>query len=65
MPTGEDSRMRHLVCARCGAAFECGAGTGACWCADEKFRLPMPEDNAEDCLCPRCLQAAAAAHPAR
>jgi hypothetical protein len=48
-----------VACARCGAAFECGAETGACWCAEEQFRLPMPTGDAGDCLCPACLREAA------
>jgi cysteine-rich CWC protein len=53
--------QRPLTCARCGAAFACGADTGACWCGEEDFRLPMPAaDSGEDCLCPACLRKAAA-----
>ena len=54
--------QRSLNCARCGTAFTCGAGgdDGRCWCAAESFRIPMPADAAEDCLCPTCLQAHAA-----
>jgi hypothetical protein len=49
--------MRRLACVRCGAAFDCGAGMGACWCAAEDFRMPMPPaDAGEDCLCPACLR---------
>ncbi len=56
-----DSQMRRLACVRCGAAFACGANTGACWCAEEDFRLPMPAAGSdEDCLCPACLRQAAA-----
>jgi hypothetical protein len=51
--------MRRLACARCGTAFECGAAAGNCWCAAEDFRLPMPADSTEDCLCPACLRQAA------
>ena len=58
-PTGP-SANRRLACARCGAAFNCSLG-GGCWCADEPYRLPMPDTAAEDCLCPACLRAAAAA----
>jgi hypothetical protein len=47
---------RRLACARCGAPFECGGVN--CWCATEPYRLPMPEDAAEDCLCPACLRKA-------
>jgi hypothetical protein len=57
----ETAKPRALSCARCGAAFECGATTGSCWCAAEDFRLPMPAaGGAEDCLCPACLRAQAA-----
>ena len=49
---------RELLCARCGAAFHCGLG-GACWCAAEPMRAPMPPPGSnEDCLCPVCLRAA-------
>jgi hypothetical protein len=59
----EPSLPRRLACARCGTAFECGSGGsgGTCWCVDETYRLPMPADAAEDCMCPTCLRAAAAA----
>jgi hypothetical protein len=49
---------RQLACARCGTAFEC-ALDGDCWCAAEPYKLPMPADAAEDCLCPACLREAA------
>ncbi len=52
--------LRRLACARCGTAFECGAGTGDCWCAHEDYRLPLTAAGAaEDCLCPACLRKAA------
>ncbi|HZO47838.1 MAG TPA: cysteine-rich CWC family protein [Xanthobacteraceae bacterium] len=58
------SAARRLACARCGTAFDCSLG-GGCWCADEPYRLPMPDsaaqDSPQDCLCPACLRAAAAA----
>jgi len=51
---------RQLLCARCGAAFQCGLG-GDCWCAAEPVRLTMPAPGSrEDCVCPACLRAAAA-----
>lgn len=54
---------RQMSCERCGAAFGCGAGTGACWCTQESFKLPLPKDGSRftDCLCPACLREAAAA----
>jgi len=50
-------RPRRLACARCGAAFDCQGG-GACWCAAEPVRVPLPPpERAEGCLCPACLRA--------
>jgi len=47
---------RRLICAGCGATFDCKLG-GDCWCAAEPFRLPLPARAAtEDCLCPACLR---------
>jgi uncharacterized protein len=62
-PTQQGLPSRRLACARCGTAFECGTGGsgGACWCADEAYRMPMPVTPDEDCMCPPCLRAAAAA----
>lgn len=55
---------RMLECGRCGAPFECGAGTGAdgqCWCAAPAYRLPPDSGLAGgDCLCPDCLAEVAA-----
>jgi hypothetical protein len=53
------SSQRNLVCARCGASFACGADDpeGRCWCADEAYRLPMPTNADQDCMCPKCLRA--------
>jgi hypothetical protein len=50
----ENQPSRRLVCAGCGAAFNCSL-PGPCWCSDEAFRLPMPVDGS-DCLCPSCLR---------
>jgi hypothetical protein len=56
----ESTATRRLACARCGTPFDCNLG-GGCWCAAEPYRLPMPDLAAEDCLCPACLRAKAAA----
>jgi hypothetical protein len=49
---------RRLACSGCGTEFGCSPG-GACWCAGETARLPMPVDGG-DCLCRDCLRKAAA-----
>jgi len=48
---------RRLACSRCGTEFGCDL-SGACWCAEETARLPMPGKR-EDCLCRACLREAA------
>jgi len=48
---------RRLACSGCGTEFACNPG-GACWCASETVRLPMPVAG-EDCLCRDCLRKAA------
>jgi len=58
MPDG-GATPRRLVCAGCGAAFDCGRGAD-CWCMAEPYRLPLPDPAAADCLCPQCLRRAAA-----
>jgi hypothetical protein len=59
-PNAPQAPVRDIVCARCGAAFQCGLG-GDCWCAAEPVCLPMPAaGSSEDCLCPACLRTAAA-----
>ncbi len=58
MPNREPE-SRHVVCARCGTAFDCQSG-GDCWCAAEPVRLPVPiAGSKEDCVCRDCLRAAA------
>jgi hypothetical protein len=49
---------RRIVCARCGAPFDCGL-SAQCWCAAEPYRLSMTKALIEDCLCPACLRKAA------
>lgn len=46
---------RRVTCAHCGVVFGCGL-SGDCWCTDVDFRMPVPEDDAQDCLCPDCLR---------
>jgi len=49
---------RRLFCSGCGTQFTCDPA-GACWCAEETARLPMPVAG-EDCLCRDCLRRTAA-----
>ena len=37
----ENPTARRLACSRCGTEFSCDP-TGACWCAEETAKLPMP-----------------------
>jgi hypothetical protein len=64
-PTGHALPLRRLACARCGAAFDCGTGgrSGDCWCMDETTRMPLPDQEGEDCLCPACLRGMAPPEP--
>ena len=59
----QTAKLRSLVCARCGAAFGCGAETGMCWCMEEELRVPMPKDASAACLCADCLRKLAAVTP--
>jgi hypothetical protein len=53
----ETSKLRSVICERCGREFECRTGAG-CWCEAEPFRLAVPTDGS-DCFCPECLRNAA------
>jgi hypothetical protein len=46
---------RRVTCAGCGTVFGCGL-TGDCWCTSEDYRMPLPDNDADDCLCPDCLR---------
>jgi hypothetical protein len=63
MTSAPNPPPRRLACAGCGTAFDCGLG-GPCWCAEESYRLPLPEAGGGDCLCPDCLRQFAAAQKA-
>jgi hypothetical protein len=57
----ESPSSRRLACSACGTVFACSPA-GACWCAEETARLPMPVEGG-DCLCRDCLRKAAAQPP--
>jgi len=57
----ENPASRRLACSACGTVFTCSPA-GACWCAEETARLPMPVEGG-DCLCRDCLRKAAAQPP--
>jgi hypothetical protein len=50
----ENRTSRRLACHACGTEFTCNPA-GPCWCHQEIFRVPMPDDG-EDCLCRDCLR---------
>ena len=60
MTNRTDSTPRRLACSRCNTEFACQL-SGACWCMEEPYRLPMPTQDGSDCLCPDCLRSLAAA----
>jgi hypothetical protein len=54
------------VCPRCSNAFECGIGSGACWCADVSIGDATRSAFAqyyEGCLCRDCLTSLEADRP--
>lgn len=59
-----DPAARAASCARCGAGFHCGAGTGACWCAALPSLPRLPDALPASCLCEACLRAEIAAQAA-
>ena len=51
-------------CAACGESFSCGAPAAGCWCEDLVVAREVLRElraRRSDCLCRRCLSAAAAA----
>ena len=57
-PRAPLSTVASSACARCGAAFTCGAESGApkCWCvAQPRLQNLLAYQT---CLCPACLAAA-------
>jgi hypothetical protein len=56
------------LCPRCESAFECGALSGGCWCAESSLDDAVRADLAtfyEGCLCPECLKTIADNKPQR
>jgi len=50
------------VCGACGASFDCFTPLGPCWCEDVKLSsetLGELRARYDDCLCAKCLRAAA------
>jgi hypothetical protein len=53
-------------CAACGEVFACAAPDPNCWCEEAKVSAAALESlrtRYADCLCPRCLAAAATGAP--
>jgi len=54
--------MLRKTCPACGESFDCCADTRSCWCERENLSgevLAALRGRYDDCLCPRCLAAAA------
>lgn len=59
----EGRATKQKVCEACGAQFDCSAPWGPCWCEEVKVnqeKLGELRSRYADCLCPKCLNAAAA-----
>jgi hypothetical protein len=55
---------RQKICEACGIQFPCFSSGGPCWCEDVKVgreTLAEVRSRYNDCLCPKCLAAAASA----
>jgi hypothetical protein len=55
---------QQKTCEKCGAKFDCHAPSGPCWCDEIKLKtdtLASLRAKYNDCLCPTCLKAVAAA----
>lgn len=49
---------KALLCAECGATFQCGHPSDGCWCSAYPKVMPLRPDAR--CLCPACLAKAVA-----
>jgi hypothetical protein len=55
---------KQKICEACGTQFPCASPWGPCWCEDVKVSTQtLAELRAcyDECLCPKCLTAAASA----
>ena len=55
---------KQKICEACGAQFPCSSPWGPCWCEDVKVSsqtLAEIRTRYNECLCPKCLTAAASA----
>jgi len=55
---------KQKICQACGTQFPCASPSSPCWCDDVKVsRQTLAElrTQYDECLCPKCLTAAASA----
>lgn len=55
---------KQKTCEACGTQFPCSSPWGPCWCEDVKVgrdTLAEIRSRYSECLCPKCLTAAASA----
>jgi hypothetical protein len=55
---------KQKICEACGIQFPCSSSGGPCWCEDVKVSretLAEIRSRYNECLCPKCLTAAASA----
>jgi hypothetical protein len=55
---------KQKICQACGTQFPCASPSGPCWCEDVKVSTQTLAElrvQYDECLCPKCLTAAACA----
>jgi len=55
---------KQKICQACGTQFPCASPWGPCWCEEVKVSITILAElraRYDECLCPKCLTAAASA----
>jgi len=63
MARRRDPASKTDRCPRCDGSFDCGIGTGSCWCREVRLTPELRDELAgryDGCLCPACLRELAA-----
>jgi hypothetical protein len=63
-PRKTSQPAKQKICQACGTQFPCASPWGPCWCEDVKISIKILAElraSYDECLCPKCLTAAACA----